>query len=95
MTTSRDRPGEPPAAEESSSWTTETLSISERRDLLKKELTRLGFGNGSGKPEAQRPVGQQQQQPQPPDASRPSAGSDGDGKDGSPQEAPPSAGERR
>jgi hypothetical protein len=44
--------------EEALSWTTETLSMSARRELLKKELRRLGFD----KPQARPSTGQQQQQ---------------------------------
>jgi len=46
--------------EEALSWTTETLSMSARRELLKKELRRLGFD----KPQARPSTGQQQQQEQ-------------------------------
>ena len=52
--------------EEALSWTTETLSMSARRELLKKELRRLGFD----KPQARPSTGQQQQQEQQPAEAR-------------------------
>ena len=53
------RSGEAPDDRDSGSWATETLPLSVRKDLLERELKKLGF-NKAG----QGAVAQQQQQPQ-------------------------------
>jgi hypothetical protein len=57
---------------DSGSWTTETLPLSVRKELLERELRKLGFRKGGGHDGAN---AQQQQQPQG-GSSHPSAGSD-------------------
>ena len=55
--------------EDSGSWTTETLPMSLRKELLERELKKLGFRKAGH----QGPVGQQQQQPQGGASSHPTA----------------------
>ena len=60
------RSGSDPEGGATGSWTSETLPLDIRKELLERELKRLGLRKG--------PVAQQQQQPQ--DVARPSAGTD-------------------
>jgi hypothetical protein len=47
------------------SWATETLPLSVRKELLERELNKLGFRKaGQGTPGREGAVAQQQQQPQ-------------------------------
>ena len=70
-----------PASEpddEGGSWTSETLPMSVRRELLERELRKLGFRK-AGQGASAHPAGsvQQQQQPQPA-STHPSAGAETD-----------------
>lgn len=63
-----------PDSSDSGSWTTETLPLSVRRDLLERELKRLGFRKAGARSGASADSGaQQQQQPQDGGSSHPSA----------------------
>lgn len=57
------RSGCAPEDGDSGSWTTETLPMSVRRELLERELKRLGFRRGSHATSSNESGGQQQQQP--------------------------------
>jgi hypothetical protein len=61
--------------EEPRSWTTETLPMSVRKELLERELRKLGFRKAAGH---DGPVGQQQQQPQGGSGDHPKAGGHAD-----------------
>ena len=56
------------------SWTSETLPLHVRRQLLERELKKMGFRKG-GQASHDGPVAQQQQQPQGGPSSHPTAGS--------------------
>lgn len=62
------------------SWTTETLPLSVRKDLLERELSRLGFRKSGLASRAPHEGGsaQQQQQPQGSGSSHPQAETDGE-----------------
>ena len=57
------RTGSGPDDDESGSWTSETLPLHVRRQLLERELKKLGFRK-DGQQSQEGPVAQQQQQPQ-------------------------------
>lgn len=60
--------GSGPDARDTDSWTSETLSMSVRRELLERELRKLGLHKGAARDGAAPQAGvqqQQQQQPQP------------------------------
>lgn len=59
--------------DEDGSWTTETLPMSVRKELLERELHKLGFRK-AGQGAASHPGGSSQQQQQPQPSSHPSAG---------------------
>jgi hypothetical protein len=67
--------GREPDPRDTESWTSETLPMSVRRELLERELKKLGLPRGSARGGASPQAGgQQQQQPQPqPSAERPQA----------------------
>ena len=72
--------GSGPDGGDSGSWTTETLPLSVRRDLLERELKRLGFRKAGARSSASADSGgQQQQQPQDGGSSPPSADEGGGG----------------
>lgn len=61
------------APDEDASWTTETLPLSVRKELLERELRKLGFRK-AGPGASAHPSGTSQQQQQPQPGSHPSAG---------------------
>ena len=67
------RAGSGPDDGESGSWTSESLPLHVRRQLLERELKKLGFRKG-GQQSPEGPVAQQQQQPQGGSSSHPMAG---------------------
>lgn len=69
--------GSGPGSSDSGSWTTETLPLSVRRDLLERELKRLGFRKGARGGASADTGAQQQQQPADGGSSHPSAGQGG------------------
>jgi hypothetical protein len=69
--------GDAPDTRDADTWTSETLPMSVRRELLQRELRKLGLHKGAGRGGAPQANAQQQQQPQAP-AQRPVA--DGEGK---------------
>jgi hypothetical protein len=71
------RSGTPPDDGDTRSWTSETLPLSLRRELLERELNKLGFRKGAQGSSRDGPVAQQQQQAQG-ESSHPRA--DGDGE---------------
>jgi len=73
--------------EDKRSWTTETLPLSTRQQLLERELARLGFRkSGTASASQDRPAAQQQQQqqqqPQSSPSDRPGAGDTAKSPDG-------------
>jgi hypothetical protein len=66
------------------SWTSETLPLSIRKELLERELRKLGFRKAGSQPGGSHDGGsaQQQQQPQSGSSSHPSAGGDADSHGG-------------
>lgn len=73
---SAKRSGDGPDTAPSESWANETLPMSVRKELLERELTKLGFRRRAGQASAQ-----QQQQPQG-GGSHPQAGTQESGSHG-------------
>ncbi|HZN47120.1 MAG TPA: hypothetical protein VFB71_05825 [Ramlibacter sp.] len=73
---SSTRSDDGPDARESGTWTTETLPLAVRRELLERELKRLGFrkADGQGQGRASQGGPPQQRRPQ----ADPDGGSHGD-----------------
>jgi hypothetical protein len=71
------RSGGAPDDGDSGSWTTETLPMSVRRELLERELKRLGFRRGSHATSSGDGGGQHQQQPGGGSSSHPQADTGG------------------
>jgi hypothetical protein len=58
-------PGGAPDDREKASWTSENLSVAVRRELLQRELRKLGFRKAGADGASPRASGSGQQQPQP------------------------------